>query len=275
MVRVQGLRGLALRLSNTVGPLLAGLVLAAGGPAGGFTTAAVLFGASLVLLITVRVRPIAHDAARAPSDHGLRDGRRFLRRHPVLLPLITVVALSEVCFSGPVITGLVLLADERGWGTTGTAWIAGAFSVGGAAASLVLTVRPAIPRAGLVVAASLIVTAAVTTAVGATAGLAPAVALGAAAGVTSGITMTITSALVQTVVPPDHLGRVTAVTSLFTLGLAPVLLPAVGFVIAWWGAAVFFAGCGGVLLVAATVAFAARPVRCARLIGSPGSLAER
>lgn len=33
--------------------------------------------------------------------------------------------------------------------------------------------------------------------------------------------MTVTSALVQTVVHPDYLGRVTSVTTLCTLGLAP------------------------------------------------------
>jgi MFS family permease len=252
LVRVQGMRGLSIRLSNTVGPLLAGVVLAVGGTWTGFAAAGALFGASLVLLLAVRVRDTAPTATP-----GLRAGWRYLRRHRTLLPLVTVVGLSEMCFSGPVAAGLVLLADERGWGAAGMAWIAGAFSAGGAVASLVLTVRSAVPRAGFTIPAALLVTAATTAALGLAGGLPLAVGFGAATGLASGITMTLTSALVQTVVEPGYLGRVTAVTTLFTLGLAPVLFPAVGFVVQRWGAAAFFAGCGGVCLAAGGVALLA------------------
>lgn len=260
LLRVQGMRGLAVRLANAVGPLLAGIALVAGGPGAGFAVAGVLFAASLALLLAVRVRPLP-PADRAPRGHGLRGGGRFLRGHRALLPLIAVIGLSEMCFSGPVATGLVLLADERHWGAAGMAWIAGAFSVGGALAGLLLTVRAGLRRAGWAVVGSLVATAAATVALGLVGGLTAAVGLGAAAGLTSGITMTITGALVQAAVPPDYLGRVTALTSLGTLGLAPVLLPAVGFVVAWWGAATFFAGCAGVCLLAAALGITAPSVR--------------
>lgn len=47
-------------------------------------------------------------------------------------------------------------------------------------------------------------------------------------------------ALVQTATDPRYLGRVTSVTTLCTLGLAPVLFPAVGITVELWGAATFF-----------------------------------
>lgn len=53
LARVQGMRGLSIRLSNAVGPLLAGAVLAIGGAAGAFTAAGVLFAGSLAVLLTV------------------------------------------------------------------------------------------------------------------------------------------------------------------------------------------------------------------------------
>ncbi|GGK79957.1 MFS transporter [Mangrovihabitans endophyticus] len=241
-------------------------------------TSGVLFGASLLLLLAVRVNARPDSAEHAANGrHGLRDGLRYIRDHKALLPLITVVGLSEMCFSGPVGAGLVLLADERGWSTSGMGWIASAFSIGATAASLLLTVRATIARAGQAIGLSLLVTAAATAALGNAGTLVAAIVFSGLVGVASGLTMAVTGGLVQTVVDPDYLGRVTSVTTLFTLGLSPVLFPAVGFTVDLWGAAVFFTGCGGICLLAAIVALTARSVRDARLsppgaVGSVGDL---
>jgi hypothetical protein len=112
-------------LSNSLGPAVGGIVLAAGGPPGAFTTAGVLFAVSLVLLLAVRVSPRSAPPSPAPSApwRELGDGLRYVRRHRILAPLPGVIRLSEMCFSGPVALGLVLLADERGWGASGTGWM--------------------------------------------------------------------------------------------------------------------------------------------------------
>ena len=52
--RVQGLRTLAVRSSNAVGPLIAAVVLTAGGVPAGFAVIGVLFSASVALLLAVR-----------------------------------------------------------------------------------------------------------------------------------------------------------------------------------------------------------------------------
>ncbi|MEV6928295.1 MFS transporter [Dactylosporangium sp. NPDC051485] len=274
LVRIQGMRLLSIRLSNAVGPVLAGGVLAAFGTGGGFVTSGVLFAASLLLLFTVRVTARPDSAEHtANGRHGLRDGLRYIRGHKALMPLIAVVGLSEMCFSGPVGAGLVLLADERGWSTSGMGWIASAFSIGATGASLLLTVGATIPRAGQTIGLSLLVTAAATAALGNAGTLVAAIVFSGLVGVASGVTMAVTGALVQTVVDPDYLGRVTSVTTLFTLGLSPVLFPAVGFIVDLWGSAVFFTGCGGICLLAAIVALTARAVRDARL-SSPAASAQ-
>ncbi|WP_432167061.1 MFS transporter [Streptomyces sp. bgisy031] len=269
LARVQGMRGLSIRLSNFIGPLLAGAVLALSGVAGTFTVAGVLFAASLVLLLTIRMRPLTPGSDEQPvpgtARQDLIDGLRYIRRHRMLAPLITVIGLSEMCFSGPVGAGLVLLADERGWGAAGMGWIASAFSIGGATAGLLLTVSARIPRAGLVMSGALFVTAAGTVALGHAPSLPAAVLFGALVGLTSGITMAVTSALVQTEVDPHYLGRVTAVTTLGTLGLAPVLFPAVGITVDRWGAAAFFTGCGGICLLAGTLGITFSVLRRAEL----------
>ncbi|MFF2775609.1 MFS transporter [Streptomyces sp. NPDC058052] len=265
LARVQGMRGLSIRLSNAAGPLLAGAVLVIGGAAGAFAAAGALFALSLVTLLGVRTTPLA-EAARAGSARSeLADGLRYVRRHRVLAPLVTVIGLSEMCFSGPVATGLVLLADERGWGASGMGWIASAFSAGAAASALLLTVAARVPRAGWAMCGSLLVTAAGAVALGHAPSLHFAVVSGGVIGLSSGFTTTVTGALVQTETDPRYLGRVTSVTTLCTLGLAPVLFPAVGVSVSLWGAGVFFLGCGAVCLLAAALGLAVPVLRRAEL----------
>ncbi|MFG3430221.1 MFS transporter [Streptomyces californicus] len=270
LARVQGMRGLSIRLSNAVGPLLAGVALAAGGAAGAFATAGTLFALSLAVLLTVRVSALPPTDRRAAGRAELRDGLRYVRRHRVLAPLVTVIGLSEMCFSGPVAAGLVLLADERGWGAAGMGWIASAFSVGAAVAALLLTVRARVPRAGPVMSGALCVTAAGAVALGHAPALPSAVAFGGLIGLANGVTATVTGALVQTETDPRYLGRVTSVTTLCSLGLAPVLFPLVGVTVAVWGAAMFFTMCGGICLVAALFSVSAPALRRAELHG-PGT----
>ncbi|MEU3720242.1 MFS transporter [Streptomyces californicus] len=270
LARVQGMRGLSIRLSNAVGPLLAGVALAAGGAAGAFATAGTLFALSLAVLLTVRVSALPPTDRQAAGRAELRDGLRYVRRHRVLAPLVAVIGLSEMCFSGPVAAGLVLLADERGWGAAGMGWIASAFSVGAAAAALLLTVRARVPRAGPVLSGALCVTAAGAVALGHAPALPSAVAFGGLIGLANGVTATVTGALVQTETDPRYLGRVTSVTTLCSLGLAPVLFPLVGVTVAVWGAAMFFTVCGGICLVAALFSVSAPALRLAELHG-PGT----
>ncbi|MDV9194202.1 MFS transporter [Streptomyces sp. Wh19] len=265
LARVQGMRGLSIRLSNAVGPLLAGSVLAIGGAAGAFTAAGVLFAVSLVVLLTVRIATPSEVPRRTSAWRELGDGLSYVRRHRMLAPLVMVIGLSEMCFGGPVATGLVLLADERGWGASGMGWVASAFSVGGAATGLLLTVSPRIPRAGLVMSAALLATSVGAVALGRAPSLPVAVMFGALMGLTSGFTTVVTGALLQTETDPRYLGRVTSVTTLCTLGLAPALFPAVGVTVSLWGAGAFFAGCGAICLLAAALGLAVPALRRAEL----------
>lgn len=114
-------------------------------------------------------------------------------------------------------------------------------------------------------AAALLVTAAGAVGLGRAPSLAMAVAFGALIGLTSGFATTLTGALVQTATDPRYLGRVTSVTTLCTLGLAPVLFPAVGITVELWGAATFFAGCGAICLLAAALGLAVQALRRAGL----------
>ncbi|WP_413756764.1 MFS transporter [Streptomyces sp. MMBL 11-3] len=274
LARVQGMRGMASRLANVVGAPLGGLGVALGGAAAAFGTAALLFAVALPLLMAVRMRrhplpqkpPAGPGApARATAWQELRDGLRHIRRNPVLARLMTVIALSDLGFVGPLNVGLTLLADERGWGAPGMGWVLAGFGTGAGAMSLLLTVRGRVPRAGLVLSVSI---AAGAVAIGALAyvpTLAAAVGAALAVGLLAGLSGTLCGALVQTESDPAYVGRVTSVASLFSLGLAPLTFPVTGAAIALWGTGPVFAASAGVCVLGGLLGLGSRALRHAEL----------
>jgi Major Facilitator Superfamily len=265
--RVQAMRSLAVRAANTAGPVAAAAALALGGAAAAFLVAGVLFSASLAMLVSIRTtqRPARADSAWA----DLRNGLRYLRGSAPLVRLVVVIGLAELCFSGPVMTGLVLLGAARGWSAAAAAWILAAFSVAGAAVGLLFAALRRVPGSAGFLAGSLVATALLVTAIG-RAGTPPlAMVLGAALGITTGATAVTSATSLQLQTHPSYLGRVTAVVSLCTVGLSPVVYPVVGVVTAAFGAPVFFLGCGALCLVAAAVAVTIRPPRSTQATADP------
>ncbi|MEV0650449.1 MFS transporter [Phytomonospora sp. NPDC050363] len=255
LTRVQAMRSLALRIGNGLGPLLAALVLTWAGAPAGFALAGLLFALSLVLLATLRLRPAPSDVdSSGGAWRDFRDGLRYLRTDRRLLPLVAVIGLGEMCFSGPVAAGLVLLTGERDWGAGVLGALLSAFSVGGAVSGLLLVAFPAVRRPGPAMAASLTASGVLVAATGFVPGAGLAIACSGALGLAGGVAMVLGAGELQIRTEPRYLGRVTAVTSLCTLGLSPILLPLAGLVSARWGAGFFFAGCGAVCLMAAAVA---------------------
>ncbi|WP_051104455.1 MULTISPECIES: MFS transporter [Streptomyces] len=264
--RVQAMRSLAVRAGNLAGPAIAGAALTTGRPATAFAVAGVLFLLSLVLLIAVRTRPLpASEAKEAAGDRpawqDFKDGLAYIRRHHILAPLLTVIGLSEMCFSGPVGLALVLLADERGWGAASVGWMLGAFSVGGAAGAIALAARPRLERAGPVCAAFFALTAAATAALPAMPGPLAATCVAALVGTASGMAGIVAHALVQTHTDPHYLGRVTAVLTLGTVGLSPLVFPLTGVAASAWGTGSVLVGCAVITASAAVTMTAKRALR--------------
>ncbi|MEE4491349.1 MFS transporter [Streptomyces sp. BE230] len=243
LARIQGMRGLATRTANVVGAPLGGIAVAIGGPVLAFAAAGVLFAVSLPLLLAVRVSPLpapdpVDGGPAGPADTAWRelaDGLGYIRRHPLLGPLMLVVAVSELGFVGPLNLGLILLSEERGWGASGMGWVIAAFGAGAGASALLLTVRGRVPRAGLVMCLTVLVGA---VAIGVLA-YAPSVPLAAGVaflvGLFAGLGGALCGALTQTAADPVYLGRVTSVSTLFTHALAPLSYPVTGAAVALWG----------------------------------------
>ncbi|SED58880.1 MFS transporter [Streptomyces sp. TLI_105] len=237
LARVQGMRGLSHRLGSVLGGPLGGLAVALGGPATAFGVAGTLFALSIPLLSALRLRPLpaTDDTRDGTALRDLADGLRYLRGHRVLGPLIIVVLLSDLGFAGPFNVGLAVLADQRGWGASGIGWILAGFGTGAGAASLLLTVRGRVPRAGAVSGWTMTLGATAIGVLAYTTHLPVAVAVGLAVGLLAGLSGALCNALLQTECDPAYLGRVTAVASLCSLGLAPLSFPLTGAAIELWG----------------------------------------
>ncbi|MCX4822416.1 MFS transporter [Streptomyces sp. NBC_01142] len=267
LARIQGLRGLASRLATVAGASLGGIAVAVGGPAVAFGAAGVLFALSVPLLLAVRITPLPTDAARPKSTprRDLTDGLGYIRRHPVLAPLLVVIALGDLGFVGPLNVGLALLADERGWGASGMGLILAGFGCGSGAASLLLAVRGRMARAGLVQALALIVGAGAVGALALMTQVAAAIGIAVAIGLLTGVSGAMCSALLQTETDPAYLGRVTSVSTLVSLGLAPLSFPLTGAAIGLWGTVPVFTASAAVCAAGAVYGLCSPALRRAEL----------
>ncbi|WP_307814059.1 MFS transporter [Streptomyces sp. N35] len=278
LARVQGLRGLAARIALVTGGPVGGFAVAAGGSAAAFAVAAALFAVSLVLLLAVRVRELAPDQKAGdgrPESGQLRAGLRYIRRHKVLLPLIVAMGVTELGFSGPANIGLVLLADERGWGASGMGLTIAGFGVGAGAASLLLAVRGRLPRAGLVRACAEIGAAVALAAIAFAPSVASAAVAGLFVGLLAGTGGALSGALLQTQSDPAYIGRVTSVHMLLALGLAPLCYPVTGAAIGIWGSRPVFVASACLIVVGSVIGLVSRSLRTAELPGAKPAASAR
>jgi MFS family permease len=284
MMRLQGMRALAMRFGNVAGPPAGGLAMGLGGPTAAFATAGALFAASVPLLVATRIGslPAPPDAAHAGADarpregsragtawEELRDGLRHVRRHRLVGPLVLSGAVCELGLAGPLNVGMVLLCQDRGWGSAGYGWIIAAFGAGSAGGALLLTVRGWLPRAGAVQIGALLVSSTATGATALAGSPAAAAAVALLAGLVGGVCGGLALALVQSAVDPSYLGRVTAVISLTGFGLAPLGYPVFGAAVAAWGPTPVFLAAAAFACLGGLVGLASPAVRGAELTRPP------
>ncbi|MFD9330096.1 MFS transporter [Streptomyces sp. NPDC060065] len=267
LARVQGMRGLAIRFANVVGAPLGGLCVALGGAAAAFGLAGMLIALSVPLLVSVRMKDLPADGkvAERTAWRDLSDGLRYIRRHPVLAPLIAAIALGDLGFVGPLNVGLTLLADQRGWGASGMGWVLAGFGTGAGAAAMLLTVRGRLPRAGRLAGVAILAGAVAIGSLAYVPSLAVAVGVALLIGLLAGLSGALCGALLQTQADPAYLGRVGSVSGIVSLGLAPLSMPMTAAAIGWWGTGPVFVTSAAVCGLGGVLALCVAPLRRAEL----------
>ncbi|MGL4338939.1 MAG: MFS transporter [Rhodoglobus sp.] len=177
----------------------------------------------------------ASKTGASPSERGglLADvvaGLRYVRGHPVLPPMLVVVAVAEIATAGPVAVGLPLLADAERWGVGGVGLIMAGFGVGATTTALLVMLAGRVPHAGYVALVAVVIMGPALAAVGLTSTEFGAVIAGCITGLGGGICSTLVSTFVLSITEKSQVGRVVALMSFATFGGAPLSYALSGFI---------------------------------------------
>jgi MFS family permease len=194
----------------------------------------------------------------------LKAGIQLIRGYRTLTTLLIVVFVAELGFSGPMIAGVPLLANETGWGVRTVGWVLGGFGLGAAAGAAFLLWRKTVRHTGFVALFGL--TAMGLSVVGL--GLLPALGLpvdaslvaggllGLSSGVGAGFYGTLVTSAVLQLAPIGQIGRVMSALSFSSLAAVPVTYALTGLLTDFSNAQVPFLIGGLLILLVAALAFA-------------------
>lgn len=224
MSRLNGLRSMAQRVAVIAGAPLGGLLVAAAGAGWALAAASVGTATSVVALLLTKTHKPAdtqpQPRTRLLSEIG--DSLAYVGRHPVLRPLLIMAAVSDFGFGGAVNVGLPLLSSARGWGAAGIGIVLGGFGLGASLTALTLVLARHIPHVGRWFAPLLALMAAALAAMAWPRSVWLTAGCAAVLGIGSGFVGSLFGSVLLTQTPPALIGRVSAVATLASLGLAPL-----------------------------------------------------
>jgi hypothetical protein len=243
---------------QAVGPALAGLVVGLYAPSAALLLAGAMYTVALLAVLAMRGR-----AEPAAAGHGsvlgeLGEGFRYLFRTGWLFATLAFACLYVLVLMGPIEVLLPFaVRDQAGGGPADFALVLGAFGVGGAIGSLVVS-SMRMPRRYLTIMIMLW-----------GAGSAPLALIGLtdqvwvmavasfAVGVTMQAAMVIWGTLLQRRVPAHLLGRVSSLDFFVSLALMPLSMAIAGPVGEWIGIPTTFVLAGAIPVLLAVPAILA------------------
>jgi DHA3 family tetracycline resistance protein-like MFS transporter len=209
-----------------IGPALAGLVVAVGGPGFAFGVDAATFLVSAVAIALIRTRPVARPA----EDHGprrmiadVREGLRYVRGQPWIWATLVAAMLSLLVFIGPLDVLVPFLVKNRlqlGPEALGAIFAAG--GVGSILMAIVIGNRGQPRRRVTVMYAAWSSGVALMAVYGLMTELWQALVVAAIVNAMFELGSVIWVTLIQQRVPRELLGRVSSVDWLVSSGLTPI-----------------------------------------------------
>jgi MFS family permease len=196
-----------------LGPALGGLLYGFAGPAIAYGVVAVFFSLALVALFSITHKAKPEAADDMPIGESLRAGIRFVVQQPVVLAAMTL-DLFSVLFGGATAL-LPVFAHLLNAGPQGLGILRAAPALGSVLTGLVIAHRPPFRRAGRALLIACTIFGMTIVAFALSRNFYLSFALLALGGMADNISVVIRGTLVQTVTPPNLLGRVSAVNSMF------------------------------------------------------------
>jgi MFS family permease len=197
-----------------VGPAVGGLLYGFAGPVSAYAVGAVLMTFALVGFLIIRYAPGERELDGVPIVAGLVTGLRFVWREPVILAALSL-DLFSVFLGGaeallPVFASEILRVGPQGLGILRAAPAAGAVLMG-----VYLAHRGPIERAGRAMLIAVATFALAIIGFGLSTSFLLSAALLTVSGMADNVSVVIRSTLLQLLTPPEMLGRVSAVNSVF------------------------------------------------------------
>lgn len=227
LVQAAGLRQLINRTALLVGPVLAGLALAAWALAGAMAGLMAIFAAAAILLSLVRIRYRRELAPRQSVLASTRQVVGYLRVDSTARALtLTMVGLNF--FVIPVINaGIAIRVHDQGWGAHTLGLLTASIGVGAIVGTLAaLLLRPRYPmRFALVL---LVCQGFALALSGVLPQIGSAISL-ALVGLTAGLSSPMLGGTTQTIVRESYIGRIYALFALADDALIPFALIGYGF----------------------------------------------
>ena len=197
-----------------LGPAVGGLLYGFAGAVTSYSVGLALMILALVGFLALRYTPSPRTIADSPLFTGLVSGLRFVWREPVILGALSL-DLFSVFLGGaeallPVFASEILHVGPEGLGILRAAPAVGALGMG-----LYIAHRPPIERAGRVLFLAVATFAVAIIGFGLSRSFLLSLVLLGISGMADNVSVVIRSTLLQLLTPPDMLGRVSAVNSVF------------------------------------------------------------
>ena len=200
--------------ASVIGPAIGGLLYGFAGAVTSYGAAALLMLVALAAFLTVRYAPEPRSLERTSMFSELLSGLRFVWSEHAILAALSL-DLFSVFLGGaeallPVFASEILKVGPQGLGLLRAAPAAGAVTMG-----IFLAHRPPFRRAGRAMLLAVAVFALAIVGFGLSRDYYLSLALLALSGMADNVSVVIRSTLIQLLTPPQMLGRVSAVNSIF------------------------------------------------------------
>ena len=218
-------RNTLFELGSVLGPLIGGIMLWRGGLSIAYAVMSVLFFSALVSTLCVRTTQKLQSKTREPILKSLRTGINFMIGQRVMLGAFTL-DLFAILLGGAVAL-LPLFAEMLGVGEWGFGFLRAATSTGAVGMSVTLLFLPAFKNAGRTLYTSFAIFGICIIGFGFAIPIAQFLGFGLfgafimsciflfISGAADAVNVIIRQTILQTSVPPEMMGRVSAVTSIF------------------------------------------------------------
>jgi MFS family permease len=254
------INSLSLQLARFVGPAIAGVLLAHGGPTWVF---AVNAGSFLGVLVAVALLPGSRAAAEGAAQAlggAMVDGLRYVFGQRSIASLMVLTMLGGLFGTPPVafmLPGIVRFQLDAGPGTLGA--LTAAIGLGSLAGSIVLLRLARRPNKGEPVLVGFFLTALSIIAIGLSGSIPLSLGLAVVGGFFGVIFIGLSTVVVQSTASDEMRARAMAIWAASFVGVLPVGALITGGLAAWLGAGGAVAVDGAVMLVGGAIILALRP----------------